>query len=119
MGRVRQGGIVTDEMPLAWRNRRLIAERTGWPDGALETCERLDEDHQGWSVMWVAENPGVGREHPAGFSATRSGWRLLGGDDLWGDNHRRAVLVFAPTVPELEERIDHMTARWAKEGRGW
>lgn len=37
---------------LARRNRMIISVRTGWPDDALETCERLDREHPGWSVWW-------------------------------------------------------------------
>jgi hypothetical protein len=35
-----------------WRNRRVVAERLDWPDGHLETCERLDDEHPGWYTNW-------------------------------------------------------------------
>ena len=37
------------------RNRRVIAERTGWPEGAAEECERLEREHPGYSVSWSRE----------------------------------------------------------------
>lgn len=50
-------------------NRRLMAERRGWPGGVLDTCERLDREHPGWSVWWQMESTVPGFEHPAGFLA--------------------------------------------------
>ncbi|MEU4560247.1 hypothetical protein AB0F72_17850 [Actinoplanes sp. NPDC023936] len=38
-------GLDPELMSLADRNRRVIAERCGWPDGVLEECERLDYEH--------------------------------------------------------------------------
>ncbi|GLW29450.1 hypothetical protein [Actinoplanes regularis] len=38
---------------LAWRNRRLIAERLRWPAGSLEDCERIELAHPGWTVHWL------------------------------------------------------------------
>jgi hypothetical protein len=54
---------------LAARNRRLLAERLHWPQGALEECERLDQAHPGWSVVWRPENTVPGFELAAGFYA--------------------------------------------------
>ncbi len=40
---------------LAERNRRILAERLDWPDGAVEVCERLEVAHPGWCVSWFHE----------------------------------------------------------------
>jgi len=50
-------------------NQRLIAERTGWPTGALEACVELEDRHPGWFVHWMPENTAPGFERPAGFDA--------------------------------------------------
>jgi hypothetical protein len=54
---------------LAWGNRRLIAERTHWPAGALEACERLERRFPHWSPMWRHGNHVRGFERPPGFYA--------------------------------------------------
>lgn len=56
---------------LAWRNRRIIAERTGWPAGALEACEQIQAAHPAWDVNWRDANTIKGFEAPAGFYAVR------------------------------------------------
>lgn len=56
---------------LAWRNRRLMAARGRWPDGALEVCEEIETAHPDWSVGWRSENTIRGFESPAGFYADR------------------------------------------------
>ena len=56
---------------LFWRNRRVVAERAGWPVGVLEMCEHLDAVYPGWSVWWRPENTCAGWEHPAGYLASR------------------------------------------------
>jgi hypothetical protein len=53
---------------LATRNRRLFAQRGGWPDGALDACEILDAECPGWTVYW-SRGP-VGDSRP-GFYAIR------------------------------------------------
>lgn len=37
---------------LAWRNRRVIAERMHWPDGAVEDCEAVERQHPSWWPWW-------------------------------------------------------------------
>ena len=50
--------------PVLWRaNRLLLAGRLGWPAGAAETCERLEEVHPQWYVWYGGD----------GFCATRGG----------------------------------------------
>jgi hypothetical protein len=34
-------------------NRQLIAERLGWPEGALAECDALEEAFPRWSVFWT------------------------------------------------------------------
>lgn len=55
---------------LARWNRRVIAERTGWPEGAVEICEQIEEAHPDWDVVWHPENMIQGFEAPAGYYAT-------------------------------------------------
>ncbi|WP_189337004.1 hypothetical protein [Actinoplanes ianthinogenes] len=63
-----------DENSLLWPNRRVIAERLGWPDERLADCERLDHEHPGWSVTWWDSRHG----EPAGFRARhRVRWRYF------------------------------------------
>lgn len=33
-------------------NRRLVAERLGWPEGAAEACRELERDFPEWMVFW-------------------------------------------------------------------
>jgi len=35
-------------------SRRLIAERGGWPAGALEACAQLALEYESWLVFWTA-----------------------------------------------------------------
>lgn len=55
---------------LGRRNRRLIAERADWPDGAVEACEKIEDEYPEWVIWWAPENPAKGFEHDAGFFAT-------------------------------------------------
>lgn len=57
---------------LAAKNRRLIAERLGWPAGTVEVCERLEAESPGWSVSW-SDGGGPAWEKP-GFYAGRISW---------------------------------------------
>lgn len=47
------------------RNRELVAERTGWPDGALVACLAIEEEYPLWTVYW---DLGL-KERPPGFRA--------------------------------------------------
>lgn len=117
---------------LAWRNRRVLARRGGWPAGALAECERLDREYPAWSFHWLTENRLKGWEHPAGFSARRLSGYLVGGDEMRRapeDNVLRKPHVFGPDVPALLDRIAAVEVRiaakaeaerrlWASVGRG-
>ena len=54
---------------LAWRNRRILSERQGWPAGALTDCEFLEGVFPRWSTTWRFANRVPGFERPAGFYA--------------------------------------------------
>lgn len=58
---------------LAWANRKVLAERLGWPAGMLEACEQLDREHPDWTAFWRSEVTWAQHPHPAGFVATREG----------------------------------------------
>jgi hypothetical protein len=56
-----------------FRNRRIIAEYLGWPEGVVEACEQLDRAHIGWSATW---SDGDSQAKPkVGFYAERQGRR--------------------------------------------
>ena len=52
------------------KNRRLLAQREHWPDGALQGCEQVDADHPGWATWWRRAD---GWTPAAGFYAQRHG----------------------------------------------
>ena len=87
---------------LAWRNRRVLADRLGWPDGVLEDCERLDREWPRWSIGWWAESRIRGFERPAGFHASITGTSVT----WWGPlGVRREPWVDAATADELAVRM--------------
>jgi hypothetical protein len=63
----------TPGLALARKNQKLIAEHTGWPEGALQACWELEGRFPGWHVDWMHENTIKGFERPAGFRALRDG----------------------------------------------
>lgn len=89
---------------LAWRNRQIIAERAGWPEGVLEACEETERRFPGWRVWWLAENRYPGWERPACFWAVREAIR----------GHHE---VFAPDAAALEQEI--LQAPEPPEQFGW
>ncbi|GLW35220.1 hypothetical protein [Actinoplanes regularis] len=110
--------MTEESTALLRRNRKITADRRGWPVGALELCERLDAEHPGWSVWWRDEWTVPGWEHPAGWAVHRPGWSLVGGDETRRapeDGVRRMPTVFDPTVDGLQERIAMVEARHAAE----
>jgi len=76
------------------RNRRLIAERTGWPKGAVEACEAIERDHPGWRVDYMHESNIRGFEHAAGFYG------------VIAINRREERTVYGATAEELTEEIE-------------
>jgi hypothetical protein len=85
-GPKRQPGLA-----FARRNQKILAERLGWPDGALAACWDLENRHPGWHVDWLSENTSPGFERPAGFRAVSR-----------APVHQHEVTVSAPTAAELE-----------------
>jgi hypothetical protein len=59
---------------LAAMNLRILALRTGWPDGAIDECEKLQDASPGWSISWSpGGNPSWAE---TGYYATRVGWHV-------------------------------------------
>lgn len=109
---------------LVEHNRRIAATRHGWPPGALETCEDLDEKHRPWITYWMSAH----LEQPAGWMASRNDVSLRGADEMrrGSDGVPRPPVVFGATVAELEDRIMAIDGRieaecpWKREHwRGW
>ena len=58
---------------LAWKNRRLFAEREAWPEGAVEACEDIEREHPDWYPNY-SHGGTLGRQHrDAGYYAGRRG----------------------------------------------
>ena len=36
------------------RNREIVAERLGWPGGALEACRKIEAGAPGWYCWWTS-----------------------------------------------------------------
>jgi hypothetical protein len=76
---------------LAWANRQILADRLGWPVGALQQCERIESAYPDWSVTWLRGNTVKGFESPPRFWAVRDG--------------RHRYEVTAPDPAGLEQAI--------------
>lgn len=70
----------------------VLSERLHWPDGARDTCIRLERDHPGWYVAWLNENTIKGFEQPAGF------WAVL-------DEGPHRVEILDPDPVALEQKM--------------
>lgn len=79
------------ELGMKRNNQLLLAERLGWPEGALQACWELEDRHPGWHVSWMGENVTPGWERPAGFWAVNDSVA------------QHAVEAFRVDVRELEE----------------
>lgn len=94
---------------LARSNRRVLAERLGWPAGHLEACEQVDVDRPGWFASWYKANLAPPEfAHPARFS----GWRRLGNVRV----HAETIEGLLTVIDEAEVRIAEEAAR---EAAGW
>jgi hypothetical protein len=71
-------------------NRRLVAERLGWPDGALDACTALEAEFPAWHVFWT--RGGLPRSPERGYRATCE------------VRHRRTEL-YAPTAEDLRDQL--------------
>lgn len=93
------------------RNRRLVAERMGNPEGSVEVCERVEamfparrgERFGGLTVSWLTENFTSGFEGPAGFYASPAGTRYVSG---W-----RARAAYGTTEAELIKSCEALLDR--------
>lgn len=90
---------------MAERNRELIAERGGWPTGALAEVRAVEAERPGWSCAWFPANTTPGFERDPGFYAwrrgedpQRNGWRR---DEWYGatSDLLLAQLLGPPTIP--------------------
>lgn len=72
-------------------NRQLIAERLGWPDGALAECTALEGDYPRWLVFWT--KGGLPWTPDAGYRAILN----------W---HRHRGELYAPTAAELRDVLE-------------
>jgi hypothetical protein len=100
------GELAPTGRELARRNRIVIAKRTGWPAGAVEICEAIEEAHPDWDVDWRDENPFRGFEAPAGFYATV--WKALRGSGTRAPCHsgrRRDRARVARRQPQTQADI--------------
>ena len=84
---------------LAWHNRQVLAERLGWPAGALEACERTELEHPAWRFNW--------NQTEQVYTAVHSVRRL---------SFRRAQ---APTIETLVEQVIDLDVRAAAEFEEW
>jgi hypothetical protein len=80
------------EFQLRRKNRAVLAVRQHWPEGALQACQDLEEQHPGWYVSWRGENTTPGFERPAGFYATY-------------DHGLHKTEVFSPTLEAVESLL--------------
>jgi hypothetical protein len=66
---LRKGAPRNDLLPpgpgLVRHNRRVLAERLNWPEGAVEACDRIDDEHPGWYSSYRHAY----RDQPAGYYA--------------------------------------------------
>lgn len=74
------------------RNREALAERLGWPTGAVEECRAVEAEESGYHVWYVTG--GLPSEPEPGFTARQR-------DDACSNQKR----LFAPTAGELLREI--------------
>lgn len=82
-------------------NRRVIAERIGWPDGAVEACDWIEQAYPEWIPGWQHESKIRGFERPEGYYATRQGGHS-GEPDLYGataEDLAAAIEAWIPRYP--------------------
>jgi hypothetical protein len=86
-------------------NLRLIAERLGWPDGALEACTAIAAAHPAWTSVYWGVGP-VGRPPQPGYRATLR---------MHDERGHREVELYAQDPAELAERmadVDRQAMVW-------
>lgn len=85
------------------RNRRLLAERLHWPEGALAQCQALEADFPDWIVFWTSG--GLPRNPDPGYRAS-----LM--------RHNETCELYAVTIDELREMV-RAAQREAPHGPWW
>jgi hypothetical protein len=75
-------------------NRRLIAERLGWPDGALDACTAIAAAHPTWAIYWSAGQPG--QPPQPGYRASM---------EVHDRHGTRKVELYSPDPAEMAERM--------------
>lgn len=72
------------------RNRELLAQRMGWPLGALDECREFEREFTGWYAWWSPAHGGYGASPAYGlfirqrthYSPTAEGLRTLVRQDI-------------------------------------
>lgn len=82
------------------RNRQLIAERLGWPEGSLEKCTALEEEFPNWTVYWTVG--GTPQDPNPGY---RASLRM----------HRHSSELYAPTDAGLREQLAAIDAELPRQ----
>lgn len=106
---------------LAWRNRRILADRLGWPAGALAACEALDRRFPGWHTSWAPANTAAGFEAPAGYWATdQPGYGHRAGQAHGADPNALAVAIVRRQAARAaqDEEWARWRGRWRERARG-
>lgn len=85
---------------MAERSRELIAERTGWPDGALAACIQLERALPGFHVAWFPQwkTAATDFDREAGFYAWVAGEEPL-------HNGRQREEWYGATPEELKAKL--------------
>jgi hypothetical protein len=99
------GELVT-RRELRARNRRIVAERVGWPDGAVEACERLEREYRGWDVRWLDDWFVKGFERQAGYYAWATGEQP--GTSIWVEGEQiwiRRQELYGMQPSDLEKQL--------------
>jgi hypothetical protein len=111
-------GPPTGPLTLPAQNRRIIAERTGWPAGAVEMCERVEAEHPPWDLWWIPETMIAGKRWPQGWTATRTDADLPHADEMRPgrpDGISRHPCVYGETLVELLAKMAAMDERVAQD----
>ena len=92
---------------LAHRNRRILAERLHWPDGAIQACEQIESESPAWRTTW-AQGGDLTWTKP-GFYAHRRQWHI---------NDKKPRWVYGATPDELRHAISDQEPpdRWSLQG---
>lgn len=77
--------------------REIVAERLGWPPGAVEACRAVEEKHPTWYCWWTP-GPWPRRGGPA-YGAARI-HRRVGDANLYADTPSELSELIAKTTEE-------------------